>query len=148
MSQAFTQGTFYGGAAALSTNTTLLGNIVGVDTAPEFSREVIETTNSRNTNLWATFAAGDIKDAGSISITWQYNTQLDYGILFNTGNDAIQITFPKRATSCGGSVATNAATWTAYVVLEKLSPAWKFDQQMVITGTFKISGQPAFVAAS
>lgn len=145
--QTFTQGTAFGLAAALTTNSTFIGNIVGIDTAPEFSRTSIETTHSGSTGGWKTFVPGDIKDGGSIAITWQYNTQLDYGTLFAVGCDTITVTFPKRATSCGGSIASVAATWAASVVFEKLSPKWEFDSQMVITGTFKVSGVPTYVAA-
>ena len=145
--QTFTQGTAFGIAPVLSTNSTLIGNVVGIDTAPEMSRNAIETTYSGTSGGWKTFINGDIKDGGSLSITWQYNTQLDYGALFSAGCDTITITFPKRATTCGGSLASVAATWSAAVVFEKLSPKWEFDSQMVITGTFKISGAPTYVAA-
>ena len=145
--QAFTQGTAFGIAPVLSTVTTLIGNVVGIDTAPEMSRTAIETTNSASTGGWKTFVPGDIKDGGTLAITWQYNTQVDYGSLFNSGGDTITITFPKRATSIGGSLASVAATWSSTVIFEKLSPKWEFDSQMVITGTFKVSGVPTYVAA-
>lgn len=145
--QTFTQGTAFGIGAALTTNTTFIGNIMGIDTAPEYSRTAIETTYSGSPSGWKQFIQGDIKDGGSIAITWQYNTQLDYGALFAIGCDTITITFPKRATTCGGALASVAATWSAAVVFEKLSPKWEFDSQMVITGTFKISGAPTYVAA-
>lgn len=145
--QTFTQGTAYGLTAALTTNTTFIGNIVGIDTAPEFSRTSIETTHSGSTGGWKTFVPGDIKDGGMIAITWQYNTQLDYKTLFAAGCDTITVTFPKRATTCGGSLAATAASWSAAVVFEKLSPKWEFDSQMVITGTFRVSGPATYVAA-
>lgn len=145
--QGFTQGTAFGIAAALTTNTTLIGNIVGIDTAPEMSRTAVETTHSASTNGWKTFIKGDIKDGGMLAITCQYNTQLDYGTLFTAGCDIITITFPVRGTSCGAAVAGTAATWASAVVFEKISPKWEFDSQMVITLTFKISGTPTYVAA-
>ena len=52
MTQAFMQGTFFGGSAALSANGTLIGPIVGVE-APEFTRTVISTTYSGSANLGA-----------------------------------------------------------------------------------------------
>lgn len=147
VAQAFTQGTAFGLTAVLSTNATLIGNIVGIDTAPEFSRTSVETTHSGSTGGWKTFVPGDIKDGGMLAITVQYNTQLDYKTLFAAGCDTITITFPKRAVSCGASLPTDAATWASGVVFEKLSPKWEFDSQMVITITFRVSGAATYVAA-
>ncbi len=146
--QATTVGTMYGIAPALTTNTTLIGNIVGIDTAPEFSRTSVETTHSASTGGWKTFIPGDIKDGGMLAVTCQYDTQLDYKTLFAAGCDTITITFPKRATSCGGSLAATAATFAASVVFEKISPKWEFDSVAVVTLTFKISGAPTYVAAA
>lgn len=152
--QTFTNGTFFGGAAVLTTGTTLIGNIVAIDSAYEITRTAIETTyTSTGSSGVKTFVPGDLKDMGEMTITCQYNTQLDYNALFgvtattNTGCDTITVTFPKRATSCGGAVASVAATWAAPVVITKLSPKWEFDSQMVISMTFKIAGAPTFVAA-
>ncbi len=145
VAQAFTQGSMYGIAPVLTTNATLIGFVVMIDTAPEFSRTAIETTHSASTGGWKTFIPGDIKDGGSLAITCQYDTTLDYKTLFAAGCDTITVTFPKRATSCGGSVASAAGTFAASVVFEKLSPKWEFDAQAVITITFKISGAPTFV---
>lgn len=147
VAQAFTQGTVYGVTAVLSTNATLIGNIVGIDTAPELSRTAVETTYAGSTNGWKTFIQGDIKDGGMLAITCQYNTQLDYGALFAAGCDTITITFPKRGTACGAALPTTAATWASSVVFEKISPKWEFDSQIVVTITFKLSGAPTFVAA-
>jgi hypothetical protein len=151
--EAFTQGTFYGGLAALTTGTTLIGNIVAI-TPPEMSREVIETTvTSTGANGIKTFIAGDLKDMGEISVTVQYNTQVDYNALMGapssslTGCDTITVTFPKRGTSCNGSLPTSAATWAASVVTTKVSPKWDFESQMVVTLTFKVVGIPTYTAA-
>jgi hypothetical protein len=151
--QSFTQGTFYGGLAALTTGTTVIGNIVAI-TPPEMSREAIETTyTTTSANGIKTYIPGDLKDMGEMSVTCQYNTQLDYNSLFgapsttNTGCDTMTVTFPKRATTCGGSVASSAATWSAPVVITKLSPKWEFDSQMLITMTFKVIGAPTYTAA-
>lgn len=146
--QAFTQGTAFGIAAALSTNGTLIGNIAGIDTAPEFSRTSVETTHSASTSGWKTFIPGDIKDGGMLAITCQYNTQLDYKTLFAAGCDTITVTFPTRGLSCGAALAGTAATWASAVVFEKISPKWEFESQMVITLTFKVSGVPTYVAAA
>ena len=149
--QAFTQGSFYGGSATLTTATTLIGNIIGIDTAPEMSRTAIETTHSTSTGGWKTFVPGDIKDGGEIAITVQYSTQLDYGTLFGTtvtACDTITVTFPKRGTTCGAALAGTAATWSAQVVITKISPKWEFENQMAVTLTFKISGAPTYVAAA
>lgn len=147
VAQAFTNGTAYGTTAVLTTNATLIGPIVGIETAPEFSRTAIDTTHSATTDGWKTFIAGDIKDAGMIAITCHWSTQLDYVTLFAAGCDTITITFPKRATSCGGSLAATAANWACSVVFEKISPKWEFDGQTVVTLTFKISGKPTITAA-
>lgn len=153
--EAFTQGTFFGGIAALSTATTLIGNIVGIDSSYEITRTAIETTyTSTGATGVKTFIPGDLKDIGEITITCQYNTQLDYNSLFGapsttaTGCDTITVTFPKRGATCGGALPTSAATWAAAVVMTKLSPKWEFDSQMVISMTFKIAGAPTFVAAA
>lgn len=147
VAQAFAPGTGYGLGAVLTTNSTLVGNIVGIDTAPEFSRTAVESTHSASTSGWKTFIPGDIKDGGMLAITCQYDTQLDYKTLFAAGCDTITITFAKRAVSCGASLPTTAATFACGVVFEKLSPKWEFDSLNVITITFKLSGAPTYVAA-
>lgn len=148
MVQGFTNGTFFGGSAGLFIGTSLIGNIVGIDTAPEFTRRSINITNSASPFGFAQFTAGSIVNPGSISITWHYSTQVDYASLFTTGNDILTVQFPRRGVGCGNSVAGVAASWTCQVVLEKLSPKWEFDSQMVITGTFKLSGKPAYTFAA
>jgi hypothetical protein len=145
--QGFTQGTAFGIAPVLTTNATLIGPVVGIDTAPEFSRTAVETTYTASTGGWKTFIPGDIKDGGMLAITCQYSTQLDYHTLFAAGGDTITITFPARATTIGGAVAGTPATWSSTVIFEKISPKWEFDSQMVVTLTFKVSGAPTYVAA-
>lgn len=145
--QAFAPGTMFGIAPVLTTNATLIGVIKGIDTAPEMSRTAIETTHSASTGGWKTFIPGDIKDGGMLAITCQYDTQLDYKTLFAAGCDTITITFPKRAVSCGAALPATAATFSASVVFEKISPKWDFDDVAVVTLTFKISGAPTFLAA-
>ncbi len=146
-SQAFAPGTAFGTAPVLSTNATLIGLIVGIDTAPEFSRTAVETTHSASTGGWKTFIPGDIKDGGMLAVTCQYDTQLDYKTLFAAGCDTVTITFPKHPTACAAALPTTAATFACGVVFEKLSPKWEFDSLMVITITFKLSGAATYVAA-
>lgn len=147
--QGTTLGTAYGLTAVLTTNATLIGNIMSVGTAPEMSRKSIKTTHSSSTGGWETFIGGDIKDGGMLEVTCQYNTQLDYGALFIAAIcDTITVTFPKRATTCGGTVAATGATWSASVVCEKVSPKWDFEDLMLVTLTFKISGAPTYVPAA
>jgi len=145
--QGTTIGTMFGLTAALTTNGTLVGNIVQVDTAPELSRTAVESTHTASTDGWKTFIAGDMKDGGELALTCQYNTQLDYAALFAAGCDTITITFPKRAATCGGTVAATAATLAFPVVFQRLSPVWNFDDMAVITLRFKVAGKPTYVAA-
>lgn len=145
--QATTIGTMYGIAAVLTTNTTFIGNIVSIDTAPGGKRTSVESTHSGSTGGHKTYVPGDITDNGMLVVTCQYNTQLDYKTLFAAGCDTVTITFPKRATTCGGSLAGTAATWSASVVFEEYSPKWEFDSLAVITLTFRVSGAPTYVAA-
>lgn len=137
----------YGCSATLTTATTVIGNIKSI-TPPKMSRTAIESTHSGSTGGWKTFLPGDIKDGGELEITWQYNTALDYGSLFNTaGCDTLTVTFPKRVTACGASLPTTAASWAASVVLTNLSPVWEMDDMNLMTGTFKVSGAPTYTAA-
>lgn len=145
--QGLALGTFFGSTVALTTNTTLLGNVHSITTTPEFSRGSVETTHLATTSGWKTFISGDIKDGGSIAVNCYYNTNVNLATLFETGCDTITITFTKRGTSCGAAVATTAATWAASVVLEKISPTWPNDGALMVTYTFKISGKPTIVAA-
>ena len=138
----------YGLSAALTTNSTVIGNIVSVDTAPEMSREAIDTTHSGSTNGIMTCIPGNKIDPGEIAVTCQYSTQLDYGALFLSGCDTITVTFPKRVTACGQSLPGTAATWASACVWTKLSPKWEFEGLAVITLTFKLSGAPTYVAAA
>lgn len=144
--QAFAPGTMFGIAAALTTNSTMIGNIVGID-PPEMSREAIDTTHALTTNGIMTYIKGDKINPGEIAITCQYNTQLDYNALFLVGCDTITVTFPKRAVSCGASLPSSAATWASACVMTKISPKWEFESLAVITLTFKLSGAPTYVAA-
>ena len=159
--QTFTQGTMFGFGAALTTNTGLIANVVSFDDAMEISREAIETTVSSASNDGTrTYIPGDLRDFGSITLTVQYSSQLDYGALFGlasgapavtpawTGCDTITITFPKRATTCGGSIATTAATWAAPVVITKIKAQLPNDKQITAAITFKIAGKPTYIAAA
>lgn len=142
--QAFTQGTMFGIGAALTTNSTFIGNIMMIDAPFTMSRTAVETTHAGSSNGWATYIAGDIKKMGEMSITVQYDTTLDYKTLFAAGCDTITITFPKRATSCGGSVAATAGTFACSVVFLEVSPKWEFESQAVVTLKFQLSGAPTF----
>lgn len=146
--QAFAPGTMFGISAALTTNTTMIGPIVGIDTPPEMSREAIDTTHSGSTNGWMTCIPGNKLNPGEIAITCQYSTQLDYSALFLAGCDTITITFPKRATTCGASLPGTAASWSSACVMTKVSPKWEFESLAVVTLTFKLSGAPTYTAAA
>jgi hypothetical protein len=148
VAQTVTQGTAMGMAPVLTTNATLIGKVVAVDGAPELSRNAIKTTYSLSTGGWDTYIKGDILNGGQISITCQYDTQLDYKTLFAAGCDTITITFPLRATSCGGSVASVAASIAMPVVFLKISPKWPFDDLMVVTLLFQVAGAPTYTAAT
>ena len=145
VAQAFTQGTMYGIAPVLTTNATLIGNVMAMDGALHYSRTAIETTHSASTGGWATYIAGDIKKPGELKITVQYDTTLDYKTLFAAGCDTITITFPKRGLTCGAALATTAGTFASAVVFVDLSAKWEFDSQAVITITFQLSGASTFV---
>jgi len=146
--QAFAPGTMFGIAATLTTNSTMIGNIVGIDTPPEMSREAIDTTHSGSTNGWMTCIAGNKINPGEIAITCQYNTQLNYATLFLAGCDTITVTMPKRATTCGASLPGTAASWSSACVMTKVSPKWEFESLAVVTLTFKLSGAPTFTPAA
>lgn len=135
-------------APVLTTNATLIGKVVAIDTAPELSRAAIKTTYSLSTGGWDTFIQGDIKNGGTIAITCQYDTQLNYNTLFTAGCDTITITFPTRATTCGAAVASIAASIAMSVVFLKITPKWPFDDLMVVTLTFQVSGSPTYTAAT
>jgi hypothetical protein len=146
VAQAFAPGTQYGLSAALTTNTTVIGLIVGVDGAPEMMREAIESTHSTSTNGFRTYIAGTKIEPGEIVITCQFDNALNYSTLFLTGCDTITVTFAKHATTCGGTLATTAGTFASACVWTKLSPKWEFESMAVITFTFKLSGAPTWTA--
>jgi hypothetical protein len=146
--QAVTTGTAFGATFALTTNSTFTGDLFRIDKGWEMMRTAVETTHSSSTNGWKTFIAGDIKEMGTLEITVNYNTQLQYHTLFAAGCDTLTLTFPKRATTCGGTVAVTAATFASSVVFEKASAAFPFDDRMAITLTFRLSGSPTIVAAT
>jgi len=146
--QAFAPGTMFGIAATLTTNSTMIGNIVGIDTPPEMSREAIDTTHSGSTNGWMTCIAGNKINPGEIAITCQYNTQLNYATLFLAGCVTITVTMPKLATTSGSSLPGTAASWSSACVMTKVSPMREFENLAVVTLTFKLSGAPTFTPAA
>lgn len=147
VAQAFAPGTMYGIAAALTTNSTLIGPIVGID-APEWTRQAIETTHSGSTNGIKTFIPGNILDPGEMTITCQHSTQLDYQTLFIAGCDTATITFPKRSVSCGASLPGTAATLAFGVVMTAISPKWTFEETSVVSLKFKLTGALTYTAAA
>lgn len=145
--QAFTAGTFYGATMALTTAATILST-----SQPEMvkwtgiSREAIETTHLASSGK--TFIAGDIIDYGEIEVTDKYATQLQHVTLMSgTACDTLTLTFPKRATTCGGALATTAATAAFPVIYLGFAPDLANDKPMTSVKKFRVTGAPTFVAA-
>ena len=145
--QAFTAGTFYGATMALTTAATILST-----SQPEMvkwtgiSREAIETTHLSSGGK--TFIAGDILDYGEIEVTDKYATQLQHVTLMTgTPCDTLTLTFPKRSTTCGGALATTAATAAFPVIYLGFAPDLANDKPMTSVKKFRVTGAPTFVAA-
>ena len=139
--QAFAPGTFYGATVALTTASTLLTEVEMTDWTG-MSREAIETTHLGSTTGIKTFIPGDILDFGEITITGKYSTQLAYDTLFaSTGKcDTLTITFAKRATTCGASLPTTAASIAAGVVLMSIKPTWSTTEVMKCEMKYRVNG--------
>ena len=145
--QAFTAGTFYGATMALTTAATVLST-----SQPEMvkwtgiSREAVETTHLASGGK--TFIAGDIIDYGEIEVTDKYSTQLQHVTLMTlTPCDTLTLTFPKRAVTCSGAVATTAATAAFPVIYLGFAPDLANDKPMTSVKKFRVTGLPTFVAA-
>lgn len=145
--QAYAAGTFYGATMVLTSAATILST-----TQPEMvkwtgvSREAVETTHLASGGK--TFIAGDIVDYGEIEVTDKYSTQLQHVTLMTgTACDTLTLTFPKRAVTCGGSLATTAATAAFPVVYIGMAPDFSNDKPMTSVKKFRVTGAPTFVAA-
>lgn len=110
------------------------------------SREPIETTHLASGGK--TFIAGDIIDYGELEVTDKYSTQLQHVTLMSgTACDTLTLTFPKRAVTCGGALATTAATAAFPVVYIVMAPDFANDKPMTSVKKFRVTGSPTFVAA-
>lgn len=145
--QAFTIGTFYGATVALTTAATILSTTQTEEVKwTGFNREAIETTYLLSGGK--TFMNGDIVDYGELEVTTKYSTQLQHVTLMTGTNcDTLTVTFPKRATTCGGSLAGTAGTIAFPVVYTGMTPDWAKDKPMTSVHKFKVSGAPTIVAA-
>jgi len=145
--QVYAPGTFYGATMVLTSAATILST-----TQPEMvkwtgiTREAVETTHLASGGK--TFIAGDIVDYGEIEVTAKYSTQLQHVTLMTgTACDTLTLTFPRRAVTCGGALATTAATAAFPVVYVGQVPDFANDKPMTTVHKFRVTGAPTFVAA-
>ena len=145
--QAFAPGTFFGSTIALTTNTTLVGNVKSVKWSG-LSRKEVGTTHLGTTNGIETFLAGDIISPGTLDIEAQYDTNVVFHTLFLAGKcDTVTLTFPKRSTTCGAALPTTAAKIVFTVVILSAEPDYSNDDLMMMKFKFQVSGAPVFTAA-
>ena len=145
--QAFAPGTFYGATIALTTNTTLVGNVKSFKWSG-LTRKEINSTHLLTTNGIETFLAGDIINPGTVDVEAQYDTNVVFHTLFLAGKcDTVTITFPKRAVSCGASLPTTAANLVLTVVILSAEPDYANEDLMMMKFKFQVSATPTFTAA-
>lgn len=145
--QAFAAGTFYGSTIALTTSTTLLGNVKALKWSG-VSRKEVNTTHLLTTSGIETFLAGDIISPGTLDIDAQYDTNLVMHTLFIAAKcDTLTLTFPKRSVSCGAALPTTAAKIVFQVVILSAEPEYSNEDLMMMKFKFQVNGTPVFTAA-
>lgn len=138
----YTPGSGFGIVGALATTTTIIGNIHEIR-PNAIERPTIETTHMTTTGGWRTYIPGDLKDAGTIAMDVEYNTQIDYkSLIAAQTNETYTVTFPLRGNAAG------AATKTFSAVITKASPSWPKDDLIMTTLEFKVSGSETYTAAT
>jgi hypothetical protein len=145
--QTLTVGTFYGATIALTSATTLIGSSqVEMFKWTGFTLDPIETTHLASGGK--TFVKGDIADWGEIEVATRYSTQVNYFSLLETIScDTLTVTFPKRATTCGGALASAAATLAYPVIYLGGTVDFANDKPISVTHKFRVTGKPTPVAA-
>lgn len=104
-------------------------------TAPQYSRDAVETTHMTSTNKYRTYIPG-LLDAGEASLTLNYdpsNADVIIAAMEASSNGQFKITFPDSVTVVFSAVVT------AYQIGE-VTP----DGKMTASATFKVSGQPTW----
>ena len=145
--QAYAGGTFYGATVTFTTATTLTGNVKSVKWSG-LTRKEVDTTHLLSTSGMMTYIPSDMIEGGDVEIEAQYSTQLNYqSLLIANRCDTVTITFPKRGTTCGGALATTAATIAFSAAILSAEPDWSNDNLMTIKFKLKVSGSITSVAA-
>lgn len=148
-SQAFTETMLQGVAIDFTNLTELNDNILDVKYSEGLQRKAIGTLDLTDDTGWETFVGSDVKTPGTLTITYKFSTQIDYWSLFEDEKcDTVEITYKKRATTCGGAVASTAATLTFDVVWTECKPEYEGNEISKVVCTFKISGKPTQVDAA
>ena len=104
------------------------------------SREALETTHLLTTGGYKTFIPADNKDPGEISVTWNYDP--DVQPTFGAA-ETITITYPVPVGDATGATEVSSGFWTGFE-----PPASENDSIMSASGTIKRTGVILYTDAS
>ena len=112
--------------------------LISVD-GPSSSREAVETSTMATTNSH-TFMPADLVDRGEVSLTFEFDPDLEPPI--DQAAETITITWPIP------SGLSNGATWVFSGFMTDYNPGASIDERMEASGTLKISGDITVTAAT
>ena len=130
-----------GFGAAITFQSGFLGSIETIEPF-DASREAIDTTHMASTNGWATFLPSDIKKAGQVKVTGQFDPSKNWKTAIAAAPENITVTFPLPT---GG---TTAGTVQCSGFLVQFTPGVPMDNKMTYTAVIQFTGEPTFTAAT